>query len=230
MNRGRRIDFESDLGLEKSRFSPMLELSYRFNDNHLLALNALTLHRSAATREVIRGFEFDWEGQTYRAQSDARVSSRLDIDIYQLFYGYSLWRSEDLLLVGTLGMHVMDIKAQMSGELSLVSDNLDIANVREAEETLTAPLPDLGLMGYWQITPRWEAVLSAQYFQLKVDDYKGRLIDLRAQVNRAITDRFDIGIAWQYYRLTVDHERAASGIDLRFSYQGPTLLFQYRFF
>ena len=35
------IDFESDLGLDDTAFSPFLEMTYRFNDRHAVLINAI---------------------------------------------------------------------------------------------------------------------------------------------------------------------------------------------
>ncbi|SHH97424.1 LPS-assembly protein LptD [Ferrimonas marina] len=228
LDRRREIDFESDLGLEESKFSPMLELTYRFNPRHALSFNYISLHRSAQSRESTKTFEIDWDDQTYLIEAGSKVGSTLDIDIYQLLYGYTLWRTERFWVSGTLGLHVMDIEAELNGELKVVNEGeLDFAT--EIGDTVTAPLPDVGLSAVWRLTPRWQVVLLGQYFQIKFDDYMGRMTDLRLQLTYYFTDSWAASVAWEHYDLDFDHENQRRGIDLNFTYTGPVLLLQYDF-
>ncbi|MBY5991248.1 hypothetical protein [Ferrimonas balearica] len=226
-----RIDFESDLALEDSKFSPFFELTYRFNnERHMVGLNYLTLHRDARSHESEKSFDFTWDGETYRVNSGAFVSSTLNIDIYQFFYGYTLLSSERYALLGTLGVHLMDIDARLEGELELVTpDGVSEITSAEAFGKVTAPLPNFGLTFAWQALDRLLIAANVQYLSVSFDSYDGRLMDLRLQASYYFTPQFALGVAWQDYDIQVDEERRFSNIDVNFNYQGPAAMLIYEF-
>ncbi|MBY6185171.1 hypothetical protein KUV89_00755 [Marinobacter hydrocarbonoclasticus] len=225
-----RIDFESDLALEESKFSPFIELTYRFNERHMLGLNYLTLHRNAETVRSEKSYEFTWEGETYQVKSGAFVNSQLDIDIYQIVYGYSFVQSETYAVLGTVGAHVMDIDARIGGQLEIVSDDETTAITEtSAIGRLTAPLPNVGLTFAWQAADRLLLIANAQYLRVSFDDYKGRLLDLRIQASYYFTKQLALGVAWQDYGVKVDEERRFSNVDVKFDYRGPAVMLIYEF-
>ncbi len=225
-----RIDFESDLALEESKFSPFIELTYRFNDRHLVGLNYLTLHRNAETIRSEKTYEFTWEGETYRINSGAFVNSQLNIDIYQVLYGYTFFQSNRFAVMGTLGAHVMDIDARIGGQLEIVSDNgIDTLADTSAIGKVTAPLPNVGVVLGWQAAERLLIAANAQYLSVSFDNYEGRLLDMRIQASYYFTKQFALGLAWQDYDVEVDEERPYSNVDVNFRYQGPSVTLIYEF-
>lgn len=225
-----RIDFESDLALEESKFSPFFELTYRFNERHMLGLNYITLHRNAETVRSEKSYEFTWEGETYRVNSGAFVNSQLDIDIYQITYGYSFVQSDKYGVMGTVGAHVMDIDARIGGQLEIVSDDgVNTITETNAIGKVTAPLPNVGLTLAWQAADRLLLLANAQYLRVSFDDYKGRLLDLRLQASYYFTKKLAFAVAWQDYGVKVDEERRFSNVDVKFNYRGPAVMLIYEF-
>ncbi|SDJ65188.1 hypothetical protein SAMN04488540_11138 [Ferrimonas sediminum] len=224
-----RIDFESDLALEESKFSPFIELTYRFDDTNLLALNYLSLHRSAESRSTEQSYEFEWEGNRYRVDSGARLRSQLDVDIYQLVYSRTLFQGSDYSIMGTLGLHLMDIYAELDGEIKLIGEGGEEEVADRAFGEITAPLPDIGLIAGWSFADGWLVALHTQYLKVSFDDIDGSLLDLRLQLTHYIAPNLALGLAWQHYELEVEEKRSYSNVDVIFNYQGPSLMIHYDF-
>jgi len=113
------IDFESDFGLEESKVSPYLELTYRFNENHALQVNAITLHRSSEDAGISKPFELEWDGKTYVVQAGLKLKTTLDLDVYQAAYMYSFYTSDQLMVAGTLGAHIAKITNEYEGSIGV---------------------------------------------------------------------------------------------------------------
>ncbi|WP_157509215.1 hypothetical protein [Ferrimonas futtsuensis] len=225
-----RVDFESDLALDESKFSPFVELTYRFDEKNVLALNYLTLHRTAQSRSLNKSFEFEWEGSQYRVESGANLKTKLDVDIYQLVYGRTLIQGDSYALLSTLGIHVMDVYASLDGDVTLIGEagnEMEFADRALAD--VTAPLPDIGLVFGWQPMERWLVTLHAQYLKLAIDDVDGRLLDWRLQALWYLTPSLALGLAWQNYELEVKEKRRFSDIDVQFDYEGPSVMLHYEF-
>ncbi|BDY04840.1 hypothetical protein [Ferrimonas sp. YFM] len=225
-----RIDFESDLALDESKFSPFVELTYRFDEKNMLSLNYLTLHRNAQSRSLTKSFEFDWEGNSYQVEAGANLRSELDVDIYQLVYGRTLILGDNYALLSTLGVHIMDVHAVLSGDLTLVGEGGNEMEVTErAIGDITAPLPDIGLIFGWQPAENWLISFHTQYLKVSLDDVDGRLLDWRLQAAWYLLPNLALGLAWQNYELDVEEKRRFSDIDVQFNYEGPSLMLHYEF-
>lgn len=228
---GGRIDFETDLALDDDEFSPFFELAYRFDDHHKVAFNFIRLHRNGTSINVDESFEFTWDDTDYRVETGARIEATLDVDIYQLYYAYSLWHRDDWAVIGTLGVHVMDMDARLYGEIAIEgeTDPFDI-QASEAEGDLTAPLPDIGLLVKWQPVDRVILTAVAQYLEAEVSDYDGRLLDTRIEAIITFGRHLAVGAAWQEYDLDVERDKSRRrDDDYEFSYQGPSLVLYYEF-
>lgn len=229
-NNPTRVDFESDLALDESKFSPFFELTYRFDANNVVSLNYLTLHRTAQSRSLNKSIEFEWEGSRYRVESGANLKTKLDVDIYQLVYGRTLIQGGNYALLSTLGVHVMDVYASLDGDITLVGEaGNEMEFTDRALGDITAPLPDIGVVFGWQPRESWLVTLHAQYFKVSIDDISGRLFDWRIQATWYLTPDLALGLAWQNYELQVEESRRFSDVDVQFDYQGPSVMLHYEF-
>ncbi|WP_417346687.1 hypothetical protein [Ferrimonas sp.] len=225
-----RVDFESDLALDESKFSPFVELTYRFDEKNVLALNYLTLHRTAQSRSLQKSFEFEWEGNRYQVETGANLRSELDVDIYQLVYGRTLIQGDNYALLSTLGVHIMDVHAVLDGDIILVGEGGNEMEVADrALGEITAPLPDIGLILGWQPAKNWLLSFHTQYLKVSIDDVDGRLLDWRLQASWYLTPNLALGLAWQNYELSVEEKRRFSDVDIQFDYEGPSLMLNYEF-
>lgn len=226
------IDYESDLFLDESKVTPFFGLTYRFNKNHALLLSYFALHRSSARQIVSKPFEFEYEGETYRVAAGARLATLLDLDIYQLSYMYSFYATDTFLVAGTIGAHVVRVKNGYRGEIGVkLNDGVWSLSGKGINESLTAPLPDFGLLLHYKVTDNITLGLRAQYFQLKINDIAGSVLDLECEaLNYLDNDKhWALGVAYQYYGVGVDYARTRYKLDLDIHYQGPMVFIQYDF-
>ncbi len=229
---GEKIDFESDLGLEESKFSPFLELTYRFNKKHSLMLNYITLHRDGYRQAISKPFELEWDGKTYTFQAGASLNTTLDLDIYQVAYKYNFISNEKFMLAGTIGAHIARIKNAYQGTIGVKEGNTtSTITGKGISESVTAPLPDFGLQAYYKTDVGLILGARAQYFQLKIDEVKGRLLDARGEMIFYLDKarHWGIGAAYQYYGVEVDYTGDLTKLDVEVNYHGPVAFLQYDF-
>jgi len=102
---------------------------------------------------------------------------------------------------------------------------------RGINESVTAPLPDLGLLAYYKLGYGVTLGARAQYFQLKIDKTEGRLLDLRGEAIKYLDQdhHWAIGAAYQFYGVDVDHKADNATLDVAVKYHGPSLFLQYDF-
>ncbi|WP_372871703.1 hypothetical protein [Shewanella sp.] len=236
-----RLDFESDLKLAENQFLPFFEFEYAFGNRHNLYLDWKRLHRSAETTAVTRPFQVQIDDTVYEVRAGGKLDTTLNIDILRLGYGYDVFEGNDYTLGVTLGLHTMFIKSMFEGAIGAclateLNENLcgsrPIPQV--VENKVTAPLPDIGIIGRYEFLPGWEFTGHAQYFQIKLDDLKGSLTDIRAGVNADLGDSWQLSLAYNYYKVDVDITQSAQNIkvadyNIYYSFIGPMVSVSYKF-
>lgn len=237
------LDFESDLQLAENEFLPLFELGYRFNDRHHIYFDWKQLHRSAETQAVSRPFQIQIDDTVYDVKAGGQLGTTLNIDIARIGYGYDLFQGNGYNIGVSVGLHTMFIESSFEGSIgacatSELSGNICSAQPipRVVDESVTAPLPNIGLFGDYELAPGWQFNLHAQYFSVRLNDLKGSLVDIRAGMKTTLSDRWDITLAYNYYKVDVDVRQSASDAavkvadyNLYYSFIGPMLSISYRF-
>lgn len=218
---GTEIDFESDLDLDRDKVLPAFFAGARIGSGFSIAAEYYALHRSGG-RTLERDITF--RDVTYPAS--VTVESGFDTDVYRLVVGYELIHRPTYELGIALGVHATNIKAEISGQGSIGGAG---ASLQAREEEVLAPLPTIGLFGAVEAMPRLTFNGRVDYLSLKIDQYKGRLINAQAAVSYEIIDHVSLGINYRYvdYRLDVDKERVEGRLAYRFS--GPSVFLRIGF-
>ncbi|WP_179079011.1 hypothetical protein [Shewanella sp. UCD-KL12] len=237
-----KIDFEKDLKLEESQFLPFFELFYHFNERHSLYIDWKQLHRNAEVQQITKPFQVNFEDKIYDVKAGAKLKTTLNMDIARLGYGYNFYQGNNYNLGLSVGLHTMFIKTGFEGDIGACIEEQLVLNCNQqpldkaVDESVTAPLPDIGLYGDYEFSPGFRFTAHAQYFYIKLDDLKGRLIDIRAGVEAEITDNWHMTAAFNFYEVDVDYSQKSNNADIHvadynlyYSFIGPMLSVSYRF-
>lgn len=236
------LDFEQDLNLEDSQLLPFFEFTYRFNERHNIYIDWKQLHRNAIVQSVEKPFQFTWDDITYDIKSGISLDTTLNIDIARVGYGYDIWQGDNYDIGVSIGLHTMFIETGFKGDIGICNvdtetrcpDTITIPNM--VDNKITAPLPDVGIYGSYQVYPGFMFSGHAQYFYIKLDDLKGGLVDIRLGVEAAITDNWHMTAAFNYYEVDVEYSSTLKNTDMKiadyniyYSFTGPMLSVSYQF-
>ena len=134
---GSTISMEDDLGLASSSVSPWVNFSWRFLPRHQVHVEWFQLNRDgSATGGPFR------IGET-QVFAGASLSSKMDMNLGRVTYGYSIMRRENLDLSFLVGTHIVTAKATVTatGTLSVGGDPPVAGRTRtESSSTATFPL------------------------------------------------------------------------------------------
>lgn len=198
---GTQIDLEDDLGFETGKQINRLDLRYRFTPRHSLKYSFFQLDRNA--RYVIDRTVVIGETE-YAVDADIRAS--FDYLTHSVSYGYAL-RSNDTSDLDLLaGLYYIDtglsVRAAGTGQFE--------------DFTGAGPLPLIGLNYERQLSEKWNLGTRATVFKLDIGDYNGSLVDARVRVDYRFTDRFGLGLAYNWQRLNagVKDENARGDFDM----------------
>lgn len=166
---GTPIDWEDTFGGgDQSRFR--VDGHWRFGDTGRHKMRFMWFNASRSNSTTIDE-EIDYGGTVFPV--DAKVSSDLNFDIYQLAYEYSFLRRETYELAGSIGLHYASLSASLSAKAETSNGNLDVDVSREG--SVDAPLPVIGLRGLWALPHNFFVDAGAQFFALSIDEYDGNV-------------------------------------------------------
>jgi len=213
------IDFEDVLGLSDNQSVFRLDGYWRFAQRHRLGYGYYRLSRDASTYlsdQLVIG------GETWPAQ--ALIASDLTLDFYQLNYMYSFYQGEKWEIAGTIGAYWVRAETTLFLAAEICPPDEECIGTGQLFEndTFEGPLPLLGLTFDYYITPKWLVTLKGGYFQLTLNDYKGRIANLGASVEYQFTKTFGLGLGYDGFALKLDADDPNSDIfsSLEYKYHG----------
>jgi hypothetical protein len=130
-----------------------------------------------------------------------------------------------------LGAHVTTFDLGISAIGS--GGNIDTT---EAADTL-APLPTIGLYGFYAFSPRWLMQGRVDYFALEYQEYSGSLLNFNVGLEYQLAKHFSLGAGYRYVDLEFTAEKTLSVGDLsddfsgefEYHYSGPTLYMSFSY-
>lgn len=218
---GSDISFEGDLGLAKQKTVANVEAGVRITNRLRLEGGYFSLRRNASH---VLDRDIRWEETVYPVNT--QIGAGFRTDVHRVALGYSLLKTEDAELGIRIGAHVTRFDMFIEG--SALVEGRPLARRREQKDK-TLPLPHLGTYANYNISPALALHGGANYFELSIDDKKGRLVELSAGVSARITPNIGLGARYRYvdYSLRVQSEDWRGKVDYRF--RGPALFIEAAF-
>ncbi len=217
-NFGNLIDFEKDLGFNKSSVSFMGTFEWRISRRSRLGAEYYYLSRSA-TKTLQKEIEFG--DHVYPV--DATVSAFMDNHIARITYSYAFISKPKYEIGALIGAHVLfgDVGMRLEGATieAEYKDNFDF----------TAPLPDIGLFGEFVLGRKVGLYANINYFAIKINDFDGRLLSYNLSVLYNVYQNFSLTAGYTGLNIRVDVEKERLNGFFKWGYNGPTITATYSF-
>jgi len=216
---GSNISLEDDLGLNDTSASVWLGFNWRFLPRHEIHVEWFQLNRDGNAT----GGPFQI-GDT-NVSIGASLSSKMDLNLGRVTYGYSIMRREKLDLSFLVGAHVVTAKATVtaSGNISVNGSPVFSGSSTESTSTFTFPLPHIGGSLSYKFSPKWTADFTALFFAIEVGDYSGSLVELDATAAYQLSKHFGLGAGLKYFKLNAQAQKTIGGAEFDYSFFGPTV-------
>jgi len=219
---GTEISFEKDLGLGGSSVGPYALAGWRFAKNFRFEFEYFTLERNA-TATIDREIRF---GETVYPVNGS-VTSGLFTDVYRFSIGWSFLHGDNYELGANLGFYLNDFGAFIEGQGTI--EGVGGATLSREQRDQLVPLPTLGVYGRYDINKVWSLNARVDYFSVKIDQYKGSIIDVSGGVSARVTKNIGIGADFRY----VDYGLSATATDftgqVNYNFYGPFLYVEFGF-
>src|SRR6476620_11076692 len=206
---GTSVDFTTTLGGSTSTDAFRVDTLYRFNDRHAIGFS---WYRVGLSGEKNLNEQILIKDQTISAGTS--TSTSLSFNIYRLLYDYSFYRNEKVELGISPGLYMMQTKFHFAGQgtINNVAGSTTIVN-----EELTLPLPSIGLVANYNITPKLGFQSRYDFFYLSIGNYTGTMFEFYAGLEYRLFKHFAMGAAYDRLQASLrgDGDR---GFNADFSY------------
>jgi hypothetical protein len=211
---GTNIDLTNTLGVNTSTDAFRLDGLYRFNDRHAIGLS---WYRVGLSGEKSTNEQIQIRDQIVAAGAATQTS--LSFNIYRLLYNYSFYRNEKVELGVSPGLYMMKTNFNFAaqGTITAGSGAPVAGSSTVVNEQLTLPLPSIGLVANYNITPKLQFQSRYDFFYLTVGDYTGTMFEFYAGLEYRFFKHFAMGAAFD--RLTAGLKGSGDqGFNVNFGY------------
>jgi hypothetical protein len=214
------IDFDQTFGNASDATRVRADALWRITPNHHLRFLYFN-----NTQDVTRAIDRNIVWGDYTFQAGATVESKTKFQIWELAYEYAFWRTPDVEISGSLGVHYMKLSQQLSGSATFTDANgvTSAAAFTRKENSVPLPLPVLGVRAAWAFAPQWVLEGQGQIFQADIDGYDGRITDVRAGVTWMFSRNFGAGVGYNRFVTTVETSKEKFDGRVRLGYSGVQL-------
>jgi hypothetical protein len=214
-NLGLSIDAEELLGLDTHTTSFMFEAYWRFTKNlrHRFDFEWKSYRRSGNTT-LLR----DIDVGDHTIPLGSTVDTTFDLDVFRLSYSYSFFQDDRMDLAFAIGAYIVPVNFDLKAQ--------GLVNVVESE-SITAPLPVVGLRFDFALTPKWFLRNSLDIFYLEIDDFRGGITDVKIRLEYDAFKNVGFGLSAEYFWLLIEGEDTVyPGVDFEgtFEYQNLGIL------
>ena len=126
---------------------------------------------------------------------------------------WSFYRGEKLEVAISPGVYVANVDASLTGTLTVAdtAGAMATASAGTGIEDLTLPLPSLGLIMNYNLTPRLTANVRGDGFYLEVGEYKGFMTEAYVGLDYRIFKNFSLGAAYDFFAVNVERNATRKG-------------------
>jgi len=204
-----------DLGLDEKESTPSISARLRLSKRFSLDAGYFGYHESGKNRSK---FDFDFGDITIPV--NAITDSEINLDVYYVNLGYSVYSSANTEVGFGLGVHGADFSLQIEAKTGSVGQ-LPPVSVGEETEDILAPLPNLYFFASRALRDNLLLHLTGGWMSLTYDDYDGNLLFARATLDYRFKKNFGIGGGYSYYDFDVEYDPGGKVETYEVRFHGP---------
>jgi len=211
---GTNVDFTQTLGGDSSTNAFRIDTLYRFNERHAIGFS---WYRVGLSGDKVLNQDILIRDQNIQAGASTQTS--LSFNTYRLLYNYSFYRNDKVELGVSPGLYMMKLNFDFAGQgtITLPGGSPTPGSVVIVKQQLTVPLPSIGLIANYNITPKLQLQTRYDFFYLSIGDYSGSMFEFYGGLEYRIIQHFAMGAA--YDRLQADlRGNGHQGFSANFSY------------
>lgn len=171
---GDDMDFGKTLGVDESATILNGNLRWKFGKKRKWSLSG-QYFKSSNKGDAVLEEDIKWQGLTFR--EGTRVEAGVLAAVTRVFVGRSLVKNQQHDFGIGAGLHVLDLKAHIGGEV-IIDD--ETTGFQDAEASVSQPLPNVGLWYLHSPARKWLIHGRADWISANIGDYDGTLWNVSA--------------------------------------------------
>jgi len=216
-NTGRSVDFAHTFSEDGNFNRFRLDFLWRISPKHHVRF---VYFQNNVSRTRTLDKDLEWGDYTF--QTNASVTAKNDLSVYELSYEYAFIRKPTFELAAGAGIHFLDMSFKLSGSATVTDSNGNVtpASFQSTTSNLPAPLPVIGARALWAITPTIYLEPEVQVFKFKYDAYDGNWTDFRIAAKWMFSRHFGVGLGYDAFHVNVDVTKARFNGNVTLGYSG----------
>lgn len=212
---GDDIDFDDSLGVSDHSTFFNGQIRWNFGSAKKWVLAAQYFSNNAKGSSVLTE-DIEWDGETYLEGSFADAGVKLAVT--RLFIGRSIIKNERNDFGIGVGIHNLDMKVYIEGEILLDDGSSDQSR---AEVSDNQPLPNLSVWYFYSPAKRWALHARVDWISANIGDYDGTLWNTSVGVNYQPFRHVGFDLYWQYFNLDLKVDKSDWRGKTDMTYSGP---------
>jgi hypothetical protein len=214
------INFDQRFGTDADTTRIRAGFLWRITPRHAVRFayfnNSITRTRPIDT-------DLAWGDYTFKAGGEVTFQNKLNI--YEGSYEFSFLNAPTYKVAVSAGVHVETIKLALSGDATVThaDGTVTTPSFQVKSNSVTAPLPVVGLSGEWAATDHLYLDASGQVFKFKYEGIDGHWSLIWVGATWMFNHNFGIGVAYDRFSTNVDLTKGSFNGNLHLGYQGAVL-------
>lgn len=211
------VNFDRDFGKPGDASRARIDGLWRINPKHHLRF---LYFDNDQTRNKVIDRDIAWGDYTFKAGGN--VETKVKYEVYELAYEYAFMRTPSYEVSASAGLHVEHFNTRLTGNATFTdaNGNVSAASASTESNSVTAPLPVIGLRGGWVVAPQWYLDGQLQLFKVNINGIDGNWTDLRLGGTWMFSKNFGVGLGYNRFYTHVDVSKTNFNGNLKFGYQG----------
>jgi hypothetical protein len=201
---GTSLDFSNTLGGNSTNDAFRVDALWRFNEKHAaqFAWYRVAFSGQNTLQEQIN------VGDT-SIGAGASTNSSLSFNMYRAMYQYSFYRNDQVELAVIPGLYLAKTNFMLAASGNITANGTPVTSgFSQTNENITLPLPSVGVLANYQITPKLLTQIRTDFFYLKIGNFEGSMMEFYAGLEYRLLKQFGLGAA--YDRLVVNAQSNSS--------------------
>ncbi|HVP33330.1 MAG TPA: hypothetical protein VMT09_06730 [Steroidobacteraceae bacterium] len=215
---GQNVDFDHDFGTDATETRVRVGFLWRITPTQAVRFNYFD-NNVSSTRQLTRNIE--WGDNTY--QAGFLATAQYKFNIYEASYEWAFIKDRNYDVSLTAGVHVEDFTLKIAGTATVTPPGggpPSSASAESQSNSVTAPLPVIGLRGGWAATDHLFFDLSGQLFKFSYEGIDGNWSDIWVGMTWMFNEHFGVGVAYDRFAIHVDLTKGSFDGRLNLGYQG----------
>ena len=209
----KEIEFDKVFGLKKKETTFAANFRWKFSKKWHLGVEYFGF-KNNKSKTIDR--ELEWKDVIHPVGADITLDMKLNI--YRVFFGRVLSRGTEHELGGGLGIHLVDIRTSLKGEVYI-----DEFNKKAEKNSINAlaPLPNIGFWYIYAPTEKWALTARIDWFGIKIEEYAGILWNLAPGIKYQVFENIGASLNYRFFttKFDIHQDRWHGGIKV--NYRGP---------